>query len=280
LNLQWTEVTDAGLAHFADCDRLRSLALNECKFNRKQLTEQGLANFHDCLELTSLHLTGSAIDDAALKHFANCRKLKSVNVILTSVSEEGIAGLGAQPDLESLNLKWTGASDAVITQMKDCPKLTFLGLGGGMTDEGLAELPNLKALTSLALYPRPDNVTAAGAAHLKDCQRLTSLELTGSSISDDVLAEVGKCSQLESLGLYATTATDDGFRHLQNCPNLRRVWISPNQRISSQAVDALKQALPECDIHYSDKIDEESTDSPPAPTPFEEDGTKADVVGQ
>ena len=70
LDLFRTRVGDAGLAHFKDCKNLTTLCLSET-----QTTDAGLAHFKDCKKLTKLMLRGTQTSDAGLAHFKDCEKL-------------------------------------------------------------------------------------------------------------------------------------------------------------------------------------------------------------
>jgi tRNA A-37 threonylcarbamoyl transferase component Bud32 len=76
------KVTDAGLAHFASCTRLKKLSADAT-----QLTDAGLAVFAGCGELTEVYTSETQLTDAGLAHLKGCKKLTFLGVARTKVTE-------------------------------------------------------------------------------------------------------------------------------------------------------------------------------------------------
>jgi len=136
LGLNWTQVGDAGLAHFKDCKKLTFLNLA-----RTPVSDAGLFIFKDCTELASLSLEATQAGDEGVAHFKGCT------------------------NLIGLHLGGTKVTDTGLLSFKDCKKLTWLILSGTpVSDAGLAHLAGLDRLTKLILTKT--QVTAKGVEEL------------------------------------------------------------------------------------------------------------------
>lgn len=95
LNLQGTEITDAGLANIKDLKGLTKLHLEKTKIG-----DAGLEHLKGLENLTYLNLYGTPIGDAGLKHLEGLKKLKKLYVWQTQVTDAGVAALkAAVPEL-------------------------------------------------------------------------------------------------------------------------------------------------------------------------------------
>ena len=80
-----------------------------------------------------------------------------------------------------------------------------------MTDEGLARLPALPALTRLSL--QGTSVTAKGLVHLKRLPRLSSVDLAGCDLGDEAVQPLRKLNVMQ-LNLYGTRMSDEARTQL------------------------------------------------------------------
>jgi len=167
LDLNWTKVSDAGLAHFKDCKGLSRLGLHntpvsdvglayfkDCKSLTYlavglsiSVTDKGLTNFKDCKNLTFLNLDGLPVSDAGLAYFKDCKNLTHLNLNSTRVSDVGLAHFKVCNDLSYLSLYHTQVSDAGLALFKDCNDLTVLFIDRTkVTDFSLLKRMPLKEL--------------------------------------------------------------------------------------------------------------------------------------
>ncbi|MDB5336523.1 MAG: hypothetical protein JWN70_2142 [Planctomycetaceae bacterium] len=160
-----TQVNDAGLAVFKNCQHITFLNLHSA-----HLTDAGLANFQNCRGLTELGLGVTPATDAGLALFKNC-KLSVVDLSLTPVSDAGLAQFKDSQSLTSLSLHYTQIGDVGLAHLKDCKILANLTLTHtNVTDAGLALLKDLPHLTYLNLHQT--QVSDAGLVHLKGLKHL------------------------------------------------------------------------------------------------------------
>jgi hypothetical protein len=95
INLSRTEITDAGMARIAACNKLEQLRLSSL-----QVTDAGIAELSGLTDLRFLHLLDMPITDAGLDRLHGLKKLESLYLDRTKVSDEGLARLlGALPDV-------------------------------------------------------------------------------------------------------------------------------------------------------------------------------------
>jgi hypothetical protein len=107
--------------------------------------------------------------------------------------------------------------------------------GTKFNDDGLAQLAGQDRLTSLNLAHT--SVTEAGLVHLRKIPNLQSLELR---TSDAGLAELAQIKSLKRLGVIAwSPITDVGLGHLKDMKNLEELNVSYNE-ITSVGIEHLR----------------------------------------
>jgi len=75
------------------------------------------------------------------------------------------------------------------------------------------------------------------------------LELSGTQISNDDLADLKDIAKLRGVELRDTRITDEGLKHLEGLTNLKHVDLQRTP-VSRAAIDALKKALPETQVKF------------------------------
>ncbi len=236
------KVSDAGLAHFKDCQNLIFL---ELMFT--QVSDAGLVHFKDCQNLATLGLSHTQVSDAGLVHFKDRKNLTGLDLRGTRVSDAGLAHFKDLQSLGSLELGGTQVTDARLANFKNCHNLDHLELAGTkVSDAGLAHFQNCQKLRILGLGG-VTQVTDAGLAHFKDCQSIMTLYLDRTQVSDAGLVYFKDCKNLTVLVLGGTNVSDAGLADLANCSNLRKLHIT-NTKVTEAGVKKLRAALPECQI--------------------------------
>ena len=101
VNLNFTEVTDAGLKELAPLAHLQTLDL---RFT--EVTDAGLKELAPLTQLQTLDLGGTKVTDAGLKELAPLTQLQTLNLLGTAVTGAGLKEL-ALPSPSSR--RWTSA---------------------------------------------------------------------------------------------------------------------------------------------------------------------------
>jgi Leucine-rich repeat (LRR) protein len=93
-------ITDAGLAHLAGLVQLKSLSVdllaNEWNDRKGLITDAGLAHLADLTNLERLHVAGDGITDKGLEHLANLKSLRNVSIASANITQSGITELRRQ----------------------------------------------------------------------------------------------------------------------------------------------------------------------------------------
>ncbi|MBL9145948.1 MAG: protein kinase [Verrucomicrobiaceae bacterium] len=157
------------------------------------------------------------------------------------------------------DLRIYAAEDAaVLTSVRPLTRLgTFVfkampDKARALTDEQLASLADLVNLNSLRIEGW-SGMTGSGFAAFKNKRKLSSVTLNDCpDLNDAGLAEIAKFTGLESLSLLgAIKLTDVGLLQLKSLKQLRSLGLGTRTRVSPQALDELKLALPQCAINTS-----------------------------
>jgi hypothetical protein len=115
LDLWATDVTDAGLAHLKNLDRLEVLYLG-C--SRGRISDAGLAHLRGCVKLTSLNLHNTSVGDEGLVHVKELKNLQTLILWGTRVTDTGIDHLIALKDLRELNLNDTPVTTVGLAKLR------------------------------------------------------------------------------------------------------------------------------------------------------------------
>jgi Leucine-rich repeat (LRR) protein len=197
LDLGFTAITDAGLAHLQTLQALEHLALRQnenqrCRsdlsrcsekfglfeFVQVPITDAGIVHLQNLTKLESLVLGSTKVSDAGLAHLQGLKNLKDLDLSSTMVSDAGLVYLQSLKNLEGLDLRSTKVSDAGLVYLQDLKMLKVLNLDSTqVTDQGLAYLSELTALEKLNLADC--KVTVTGLEPLRNLPNLTVRLETG-----------------------------------------------------------------------------------------------------
>ncbi len=99
ISMQQNAFTDAGLAHLAEMQQLRSLWIG---MSKGQITDAGLAHLAGLEDLEQLDVQKSQITDAGLEHLYGLKSLRNLYLSTSPVTDKGLAALRAA--LPNLNV--------------------------------------------------------------------------------------------------------------------------------------------------------------------------------
>ena len=174
----------------------------------------------------------------------------TTSVLETSVAEQAVStdtesfitiqGKQYSTNLTELRLSSWGLNDEDITELNKMTNLTFLTLWDNYISDinSLSELTNL---TSLSL----SNNRISDISALSKLTNLTELSLDINLISD--ISALAELKNLTSLELFENQISD--ITPLMKLTNLKYLNLT-NNPISESDIEALKAALPNCDIMF------------------------------
>ena len=224
LVINWSEFTDAGLAHLARLRTLKSLTLENItdtglahlarSSNLEELyilpglwdrldrvTGKGVSQLAACPRLRELRLERSCFTDDDLRHFAILNSLESLSLELANINGIGFQHLTGLTDIKRVYLENTPITDEAITY--------------------LAQLPDLEAVDL-----RGTEVTITGLEHFATSPKLRWLVVTMPSST-----KLGRVLDQLSPVMKAILGPEIGVGHL-----------------TVSELERLRQALPHCKI--------------------------------
>lgn len=114
-----------------------------------------------------------------------------------------------------------------------------------VSDEGLAHIEDMTGLHYLALGP---GISDTGLMHLAKLKELRELRLDNArDVTDQGLESLKKLTKLKSLSLQYTDVAGPGLIHLAGLKQLRELNLEGTP-VGREAVDALRKALPKCNV--------------------------------
>jgi len=148
LELDETEVTDAGISHLSALTGMESLNLV-----KTQITDEALRYLSRMKQLKKLDITLTAISGAGLRYLQDLQKLWWLEAGETRTTDDGLEYIARLRAIEFLTLSDTPITNAGLRHLAGMPRLMNLDLScTRISDAGLVHLRNIPALTSLYLW--------------------------------------------------------------------------------------------------------------------------------
>jgi hypothetical protein len=225
LSLRWANVSDAGLARLAGWKNLRSLDITGTR-----VTTGGLEKWLPGLtHLTGLQLGTDKLTDGVLAALDASGLLRSLvrrseettlqpgtepwahlDLREAPVTDEGVKHLAKLTDLTSLDLDLTGVRGPGLKHLKPLTKLTYLKVGFG---ERVQDKWQYLGITDDLL------------AGLADARLLHALEWAQGPLAGNKVRRPAREEDVTFLNLYHTRVTDGGLRHLAGLSSLAGIEL-------------------------------------------------------
>lgn len=162
-------------------------------------------------EVTHIHMVRA--HDADLEVLKQFPRLQFITLVESEATDAGLKHLHDLRALQAITLEGAKVSAAGLAHLRDMPKLTGLTLGGrDISDAHLKRVAEL-ALTGLTL--NECRITDQGIAELKQLKKLRTLRLRTVPITDVGLEEIGKWEQMTYLDLVQVQVTGEGLRKVR-----------------------------------------------------------------
>lgn len=225
LDLSGSALDDAAFARTPLPDTLQSLRLDWTR-----VTDGGLARLSRLSSLRHLSLVGTATGDGAIRAMAGSAALADFRSG-DRVTDAGLAHLHDLPVFKS----WRGGRPRMDLMSYDAEP-NYLLLRGALTDAGMRRLVGLDGLFALNLDSDRLSLTAAGVAPLAALPRLAWL---GFPADDEAMGEIASLPQLRFLMCQDTPAGDDGFVRLSRSRSIEMIWGRRCARLGARGFAAL-----------------------------------------
>jgi ABC-type transporter Mla MlaB component len=232
-------VTNAGLAFLVGLQKLTTLHFPWAT----GVTDEGMAYLRALPELAGLLLHWAGISDAALRYLEALTKLSVLELReCKHITGSGLLHLRAAPHLTTLDL--AGASqfnDTGAQAIGLCVGLNKLDLSRcpQITRQGIVHLRNLINLTYLDLSKNPQ-VDDRGVVALCELQRLSTLNLAGTAITNIGLSHIGDIPGLLYLDLSQCERINDrGLSHLRRLKKLAYLNVSGCKQLTPRGIARL-----------------------------------------
>ncbi len=159
----------------------------------------------------------------------------------------------------------TGASLAPVAADSKTYRFTALNVARDFTDAGLAALsPVGDKIASLDVAR--SKVTDAGLKAIGAMKNLTELHLENTAVTDAGLDALKGLANLEYINLYSTKVTDAGAAKLASLTKLKAIYLWQTG-VTKNGVAALKKALPAAHINIGWSAEDDAKPSAVAAAP-------------
>jgi hypothetical protein len=199
-------------------------------------------------DVDSVHLNHTTDED--MRRLEAFTSLTCLSLAFPAISNKGLVHLKGLTKIRMLDLNCLGdqlgITDDALENLEGLERLEILNLGGAnISDNGLAHLRRLVRLKELALTNT--SVTDKGMRYLCGLSKMRRLLLGGTKITDAGIRSLERMDELEELDLQRSRISDNGLKHLKRLTSLRHLHLA-DTRVTEAACDALRRALPKCDI--------------------------------
>ncbi len=152
------------------------------------------------------------------------------DLLFDAMRDQGITRLIADERMTDAALLRLGERSDVVVE-----HLGISGWHGRLTDRGMAALRRLPRLRDIQLCWQ-QNITGLGAAHLRECEHLETVNLMGTNTGDETLDALGGKTYLRKLNT-GRNVTDAGVAALHRIPAFQ-AWRGGDIRYSLMSPDA------------------------------------------
>jgi Leucine-rich repeat (LRR) protein len=237
-------VSDKAMEALAQMPSLRAVRLVG-----SNISDTGIETLLQLPALSELDVRGCRnVSKTGLENFRDKTSLRVLKIGSTKIDDEVLALVAEMTNITSLALDTCNITDAGVTKLDKLPLTSFTVFQcSDVNDKGLKVLANYPDLSQLTLRDVP--AKCACLALLPHPERITSLTLGQSNISDSEAAVLSKMTSLQKLDLSITGVTDGVVETLGQLKKLKQLTISETG-ISEEGVHKLKAALPDCAIRY------------------------------
>jgi hypothetical protein len=215
------DVGDEDLADYLmPPERLTALALPGTR-----VTDAGIAHLADCRNLTWLDLAGTRVSDAGIGELGQLRQLERLSLRQTAITDAALSTVGKYSGLDDLNLAQTGVTDRGMLDLRGLRNLTAIWLEQtAVGDDGVAALSRLGRLEVLDLAAT--KITDGALRHVGGLRNLAALYLSHTAVTDAGLVPLRRLRQLQLVQLDGAKVTGAGVEALKNSLPAARVVLT------------------------------------------------------
>lgn len=198
------------------------------------------------LKLVKLTISGTNLDDEAMKHIGKITTLERLLISQTQVTDAGIKEILPLQRLQQINLRETKITDASMETLTRFPQLWLLDISGTkVTAKGIQSLPEMKKLIELYIADAPLNVSQLRP--IKALKKLNFLQLDNCAIGDAEFKEL--CSyNIWKLQLFTNKITAAGIKNYISAKKTTVFKFTNDTNIPESVIAELRKARPEAEI--------------------------------
>ena len=245
VTLSGPKITDSIMNDLLEFPSLSRVSLR----NAPNVTPDGIAKLTKVKQLQTLELAGEFVSDDAAKALSTVATITELTLEGGGLTDDGVKPLAGLPKLSTLvltrNKQVHGTTVPALVAAKNLKYLTVSECELG----DLAGWSALKSLSNLITLALPQSgVHDAGLKEVGKLTQLKTVSVASCPITDAGLAELKTLKSLESLNLTDTKITDQAVPILSTMKKLQFLTLNEKQ-IGKAGVEALKKALPNCDVN-------------------------------
>jgi hypothetical protein len=216
------------------------------KVKPSRFTDSDFENLLGLPELATLTLQNVPLTDAGMVRVGRLKHLKTLRLQNTLVSDEGLKQLQGLVNLETFAFHSSVSNGSGLRHLKTSFRMRSIAASGSqISDRGIADaISGLKELDRLESLELDDTgISDETLRNLAQLRSLVKLSLRKTNITDSGLEILKRLHRLSFLDLSSTGVTEKGLVHIVELRELVELYLNNTPRFNLDALKAL-QAMP------------------------------------
>ncbi|MCA9220917.1 MAG: hypothetical protein KDA71_11350, partial [Planctomycetales bacterium] len=213
-------------------------------FSHIELTDEDIVKLSRLVRLADLNLRGVELTDAFVERLARISQLFILQLDCREVTATTLVPLRRMSSLMHISFEGPPIDDRFVPMIAELPVRELILWRAAVSHKCLPHLAKMRQLQWLQI--KDCDLTNADFTQLRSLTQLEKLNLSDSTLTDDCLRGLQNLPGLKQLDLAGTPIDDRSVPQLAMLTQLSHLQL--DGRMSADAVQQLKNALPNCTI--------------------------------
>jgi hypothetical protein len=222
-------------------------AIKATTLQKSGFTARGFAELARFNELRRIEVNDVPLTDDLVAELIKARQITVLFLSNAHITTEQILKLSACSNIQELGLRLAVLDSRALSMIGNMPQLARLDLTASLIDN--RDLKSLQSQHLASLNLTGTAVTSEGVANLEQLGGLCELTLSATAVGDAAIVHIARMHNLEVLHVPSTRISLASLPELKQLKQIRVLELP--DRLGRIALGELKQALPKTLIYYT-----------------------------